>query len=186
MRELIKMFLAFARIGAFTFGGGYAMLPMLQREVVERYGWTTESELMDYFAVGQCTPGVIAVNVATFIGYKRRGIPGAIFTTLGVITPSIIIITVIAALISGFIGNEYVAHALAGIRAVVCALILNAVIKFWKSGVKDWIGILIFAAALALSVLTSISPIIIVVGAALVGVALTLARGRGNGGAENG
>ena len=186
MRELIKMFLAFARIGAFTFGGGYAMLPMLQREVVERYGWATESEIMDYFAVGQCTPGVIAVNVATFIGYKRRGIPGAIFATLGVIAPSIIIITVIAALISGFIGNEYVAHALAGIRAVVCALILNAVIKFWKSGVKDWIGILIFAAALALSVLTSISPIIIVVGAALVGVALTLARGRGKGGAENG
>ena len=185
MNELIKMFLAFARIGGFTFGGGYAMLPMLQKEVVERYGWATESELMDYFAVGQCTPGVIAVNVATFIGYKKRGIPGAIFATLGVITPSIVIITIIAALISGFIGNEYVAHALAGIRAVVCALILNAVIKFWKSGVKDILGIAIFVAALVLSIVFDVSPIIIVVGSAMIGVAITLAKGR-KGGAANG
>ena len=185
MKELIKMFLAFARIGGFTFGGGYAMLPMLQKEVVERYGWATESELMDYFAVGQCTPGVIAVNVATFIGYKKRGIPGAIFSTLGVITPSIIIITIIAALISGFIGNEYVAHALAGIRAVVCALILNAVIKFWKSGVKDILCGAIFVVALVLSIIFNVSPIIIVVGAAAIGVALTIAKGR-KGGAENG
>ena len=179
------MFLAFARIGGFTFGGGYAMLPMLQKEVVERYGWASEQELMDYFAVGQCTPGVIAVNVATFIGYKRRGIIGAAVTTLGVIAPSIVIITIIAALISSFIGNEYVAHALAGIRAVVCVLILKAVLKFFKNGVKDALGVCIFIAALALSVFIDLSPIIIVVVSAGIGAVLTTVRLK-KGGAANG
>ena len=96
MKELLSMFLTFARIGAFTFGGGYAMLPILQREVVEKKGWCTDDELTDMYAIGQCTPGVIAVNVATYIGNKKRGPVGAIFTTLGVIFPSIVIITVIA------------------------------------------------------------------------------------------
>ena len=97
MNVLIHLFMAFARIGAFTFGGGYAMLPMLQKEVVEKYHWATEDEIMDYYAIGQCTPGIIAVNTATFVGYKTAGIPGADLATLGMITPSIIIITVIAA-----------------------------------------------------------------------------------------
>ena len=103
MKELLDMFLTFARIGGFTFGGGYAMLPMLQKEVVNGRHWATDEELMDYYAIGQCTPGIIAVNTATFVGYKNRGIPGAIAATLGVIAPSLVIIMIIAAFISNFI-----------------------------------------------------------------------------------
>ena len=102
MRELFELLLVFARIGAVTFGGGYAMLPILQRELVEKRGWVTEEEIMDYFAIGQCTPGVIAVNTATFVGIKLRGYPGAVFATVGIVLPSIVIITLIAAVISNF------------------------------------------------------------------------------------
>ena len=111
MRELLDMFFTFFRIGAVTFGGGYAMLPILQREVVEKKHWATDEELTDYYAIGQCTPGVIAVNTATFIGQKYRGILGGIITTLGVVSPSLIIISVIAALINNFSDSVWVAAA---------------------------------------------------------------------------
>ena len=132
MKLLIKLFFTFARIGGFTFGGGYAMLPMLQKEVVEKYKWVTNDELLDYYAIGQCTPGVIAVNVATFIGQKQKGVPGAIVATLGVVAPSVVIIGVIAAFISGFRDLEVVQWAFSGIRAAVVALILSSVIKISK------------------------------------------------------
>lgn len=177
LKNYLRLFLTFARIGGFTFGGGYAMLPLLQREVVEKYGWTTEEELMDYYAVGQCTPGVIAVNVATFIGKKLYGIPGGIIATLGVVAPSVIIITLIAALISNFFENEYVIHALGGIRAVVCALIAQAVIKMTKTGVKDWVGAVIFVATLAVLLVFSISPIIVVACAIALGLIIEAAKG---------
>ena len=134
MKELFNLFFVFARIGAFTFGGGYAMLPMIQKEIVESRKWASDEEIMNYYAVGQCTPGVIAVNTATFIGYKLRRIPGAIFATLGVIFPSVVIITIIAAFISNFTHIEAVPHALAGINVVVSVLVLNAVIGLWKKG----------------------------------------------------
>ena len=125
MKELLDMFLTFARIGGFTFGGGYAMLPMLQKEVVNGRHWATDEELMDYYAIGQCTPGIIAVNTATFVGYKNRGIPGAIAATLGVIAPSLVIIMIIAAFISNFIELSFVSSAFAGIRACVCVRLSN-------------------------------------------------------------
>ena len=131
MKELLDMFLTFARIGGFTFGGGYAMLPMLQKEVVNGRHWATDEELMDYYAIGQCTPGIIAVNTATFVGYKNRGIPGAIAATLGVIAPSLVIIMIIAAFISNFIELSFVSSAFAGIRACVCVLIGSAV-SSWR------------------------------------------------------
>lgn len=133
MKELLDMFLTFARIGGFTFGGGYAMLPMLQKEVVNGRHWATDEELMDYYAIGQCTPGIIAVNTATFVGYKNRGIPGAIAATLGVIAPSLVIIMIIAAFISNFIELSFVSSAFAGIRACVCVLIGDAVVKLAKN-----------------------------------------------------
>ena len=163
MKELGALFMAFARIGAFTFGGGYAMLPMLQKEVVEKYGWATEDELMDYFAIGQCTPGIIAVNTATFVGYKTKGIPGAIASTLGVITPSMIIITIIAACLQNFADLAVVKHAFNGIRAAVCVLIFNAVTKLAKKSVVDKITLIICIAVLALSFFTEVSPVIIIV-----------------------
>lgn len=170
MNVLIHLFMAFARIGAFTFGGGYAMLPMLQKEVVDKYHWATEDEIMDYYAIGQCTPGIIAVNTATFVGYKTAGIPGAIFATLGMITPSIIIITIIAACLKNFADLPIVKHAFNGIRAAVCILILNAVTKLAQKSLVDKICIGICLAVLALSLFTPVSPAIIVVLAGFAGV----------------
>lgn len=170
MKELLNLFMAFARIGAFTFGGGYAMLPMLQKEVVEKYHWATEDELMDYFAIGQCTPGIIAVNTATFVGYKTKGIVGGIFATLGMITPSIIIITLIAAFLKNFADLPVVKYAFNGVRACVCVLIFNAVSKLAKKSVIDKICLGICIVVLILSMFSPLSPALIVVLAGLAGV----------------
>ena len=137
MTILIKLFFSFFKIGLFTFGGGYAMLPLLKAEVVEKQKWLTEDELLDYFSIGQCTPGIIAVNVATFSGYKLKGITGAVITTLGIICPSIIIICLIAAVLNLYINNEMVIHALAGIRIGVCALITVLVLDMAKKIYKQ-------------------------------------------------
>ncbi len=178
MKELIDLFLTFARIGGFTFGGGYAMLPMLQKEVVERRHWATEDELMDYYAIGQCTPGVIAVNTATFIGYRLRGIVGGIAATLGVIAPSIVVITLIAAFIQGFAHIPAVSHAFAGIRACVCVLIFNAVVKLAKKSLVDKVTVSLFCIILALSLFSSISPALLVIGAGLFGAVYGTFRNR--------
>ena len=177
--SLLDLFLTFARIGGFTFGGGYAMLPMLQKEVVEKNRWATEEELMDYYAIGQCTPGIIAVNTATFIGQKHRGTVGGIVSTLGVVFPSLVIILAIASVINRFSEITIVAHALAGIRVAVAALIVSAIIKLWKKGIKDLLGIIIFAAVVLLSLLLNVSPIIIVVVAMLFGIVYGRAAGKG-------
>ena len=170
MKDLWNLFITFSRIGLFTFGGGYAMLPMLQKEVVEKAGWATEREIMDYFAVGQCTPGVIAVNTSTFIGYKQKGILGGISATLGVIFPSVVIITAIASILNNFSSYPIVQHAFAGIRIVVAALVLNVVIKMYKSAVVDRIGIAIFIISLSLGLILSLSPIIYIIAAAIIGI----------------
>lgn len=170
LKELLTLFLTFGKVGVMTFGGGYAMLPILQREVVENKGWTTDEELTDYFAIGQCTPGVIAVNTATFIGQKRRGILGGIVATLGVVFPSLVIIAALAGVITTFSHLAWVQHAFAGIRVCVCVLIFNAVLKLWKGAVKDVWGLVIFLVILALSVFTKLSPIIYVLAAAVAGL----------------
>ena len=122
-------------MGAVTFGGGYAMLPILEREIVENKKWGTEEELADYYAIGQCTPGVIAVNVATFIGRKTAGNSGGVAATLGVVFPSVVIITLLAGVIEYYSSLEWVAHAFAGIRVCVCVLIFNAVLKLFKKSI---------------------------------------------------
>lgn len=170
MREFITMFLTFAKVGVMTFGGGYAMLPILEREIVDAKNWATREELLNYFAVGQCTPGIIAVNTATFIGYKNKGVFGAIIATAGLVFPSLIIIMLIAAFLQGFAEIAAVQHAFAGIRAVVAALIIQAVVKFFKSGVKDITGFVIFLLAFAVSGLFGISSVYVIVGALLVGL----------------
>ncbi|MFR8003265.1 MAG: chromate transporter [Hydrogeniiclostridium sp.] len=168
----VKLFFLFAKIGVMTFGGGYAMLPILQRELVEARHWVTEEELTDYFAIGQCTPGIIAVNTATFIGHKRKGIPGGIVATLGVVFPSLIIITILAGLITTFADLPIVQNAFAGIRVCVCVLIFNAVVKLWKGAVKSLLALGIFlTVALAASFL-SISPAVYVLIAAALGMTL--------------
>ena len=170
MKKLWELFLTFGRIGVLTIGGGYAMLPMLQREVVEKRRWATEEQVMDYFAIGQCTPGVIAVNTATFVGYSQAGVIGGIVATLGVVFPSLVIITVIAAFLQNFADIKAVQYAFWGIRVCVCVLILNAVVKLVKKSVVDWITLLIFTAVLVLSLVLDISPVIFVLAAGVAGV----------------
>ena len=170
MNKLMDLFFTFARIGGLTFGGGYAMLPMLQKEVVEKRGWATEEELMDYYAIGQCTPGIIAVNTATFVGQKTAGISGGIFATLGVVFPSLIIITIIAAFIQNFAHLAIVQNAFAGIRVCVCVLIFNAVVKLWKKSVIDKPTFAVFILVLLGSALTSLSPVVFIILAALFGI----------------
>ena len=167
---LFELFWAFAKIGALTFGGGYAMLPMLERECTEKHAWVTNEELLDYFAIGQCTPGVIAVNTATFIGRGERGILGAAAATFGVVAPSVIIILIIAMVLQNFADIPAVKHAFAGIRCAVAALILKAVIGLIRSSVKDWFAIAVCVIAFLLVAAFSVSPVFVVLGAALVGL----------------
>ena len=170
MRLLWELFITFAKVGVMTFGGGYAMLPILQLEVVEGKGWATDEELTDYFAIGQCTPGIIAVNTATFIGQKQKGTIGGLCTTLGVVFPSIVIITLLAGVIDAFSHLAWVQHAFGGIRVCVCVLIFNAVVKLWKSAVKDRWTLGIFVVVLAASLLLDLSPVVYVLFAAVAGI----------------
>jgi len=171
------LFLTFAKVGVCTFGGGYAMLPILQREVVEKKGWATDEELTDYFAVGQCTPGIIAVNTATFIGYKYKGVLGGVLATLGVVFPSLVIITAIAAFLSNFADFPVVQHALAGVNAAVVALIASSVVKLAKSNLKDAVCVCIFLAGVIFAFFLGVSPVLLIVCAGVVGyVARTLSQ----------
>ena len=172
MKLLLELFLTFAKVGVMTFGGGYAMLPILQREVVEGRGWATEEELMDYFALGQCTPGIIAVNISTFIGQKLKGIIGGILATLGVVFPSLVIITILAGVITNFSHLGVVQDAFAGIQVSVCVLIFNAAMKLLKKSVIDKRTLVIFLLVLAGGVFLDVSPVWFVVLAAAAGILL--------------
>lgn len=179
MKKYIDLFLVFAKIGVMTFGGGYAMLPMLERELIDNRGWTTNEELMDYFAVAQCTPGVIAVNTATFIGYKLYGNLGGIVATLGVVFPSLVIITTIAGVLTNFADIPAVKHAFAGVRVCVCVLIFNAVVKLWKGAIKDKTALVLFIVIFLLSVFLDVSPVVYVIACAAAGIFLTKMGVRG-------
>ena len=172
LKQLFGLFGAFAVVGVTTFGGGYAMLPALQREVVEKRRWATEEEVMDWYAIGQCTPGVIAVNTATFVGQKQAGIWGGIFATLGVVFPSLVIIMIIAAFIQNFAHLPAVQNAFAGIRVCVCVLIFNAVVKLWKKSVIDKPTLAVFLVVFAGSAFFNLSPILFVILAAVAGILL--------------
>ena len=172
MKELWDRFWTFAKMGVMTFGGGYAMLPILQREVVESKHWVSEEEIMDYYAIGQCTPGIIAVNTATFIGQKKRGIAGGIMATLGVVFPSVVIISILAGLITNFSHLVWVQNAFAGIQVCVCVLIFNAVMKLLKKSVVDKRTATIFVVVLVGSVFLDLSPAWFVIAAAVAGILL--------------
>ena len=161
-----------------TFGGGYAMLPILQRELVESRGWVEDEELMDYFAIGQCTPGIIAVNTATFIGQKRRGNLGGVAATLGVVFPSLIIISLLAGLIANFSHIAWVQSAFAGIQVCVCVLIINGTVKLTKKAVIDKKTAAIFAAVLLGSSFLDVSPVVFVLVSAVLGILLKSKEGK--------
>ena len=169
---MLDLFLTFARIGIVTFGGGYAMLPILQREIVENKKWGTDEELADYYAISQCTPGVIAVNVATFIGRKQRGVVGGVVATLGVVFPSLVIIALLAGVIQAYSELQWVKHAFAGVRVCVCVLIFNSVLKLFRKAVFDKYTLGIYLAVLAGAVFLNLSPVVFVVLAGIAGVLL--------------
>ncbi len=171
-KELWQLYAAFFRIGGLTFGGGLTMLPMLKHELVGKKNWITEEELIDCYAIGQCTPGIIAVNTATFVGYRRQGIPGGIFATLGMVSPSLVIITMVASFLQALMDNVYFQHAMMGIKGVVCALMLNTVITLAKKSLVNPICIVICIAAFLLAFFTPVPTIAIVVLAGICGVIL--------------
>lgn len=170
LHKLGELYISFFRIGGLTFGGGLAMLPMLQREVVDKRKWCTEEEILDMYAIGQCTPGVIAVNTATYVGYRQAGFGGGVFATLGVVSPSLIIICLIASILQNFIHLPTVLHALAGIRIVVCALMLNTVFTMAKKGIVDKPGIAVFAGGFILACFTPVPAAMIIVLAGITGI----------------
>lgn len=170
LKTLAELYVSFFKIGGLTFGGGLAMLPMLQRELVTDRKWCTEEEILDMYAIGQCTPGVIAVNTATFVGYKRAGVIGGIAGTLGMVSPSLIIICLIASILQNFIHIPVVVHALAGIRVVVCALMINTVITMAKKGIVDKLGGVLFVGGFLLACFTPIPTALLIVAAGVIGV----------------
>ena len=159
MKELLELYWTFVRIGCVTFGGGYAMLPILERELVDKRGWTSMDDLRDYFSIGQCTPGIIALNVSTFIGEKRHGVRGAIAATVGFLTGPIIIILIIAAFLQNFAHIPEVQHAFAGIRVCVCVLILQAVLRLWKKSVVDPFTLALYLVIFALHAFSGYLPV---------------------------
>ena len=199
MHILIDLYLTFTKVGGMMFGGGYAMLPILQREIVDNKKWATTEQLTDYYAVGQCTPGVIAVNTATFIGSQQAGIAGGVAATLGVVTVPAILILIIAAFLSSFMDSVIVAHAFSGIRACVTALILASVVKLFKGSVKDWPTRIIYITVLALAAAgnflaaperlvrvweTITSPVFLVIISGIAGLAIRSVQRSKKGGGE--
>lgn len=172
MNMYLQLFLTYAKIGAITFGGGYAMLPILKRELVQKKGWVTEDDLIDCYAIGQCTPGVIAVNAATLIGYQKKGFWGAFCATTGVVTPPVLIIISVASIISAFSSNIYVQHALRGMNVAICAVIALTVLGLIKKTWKDLYCIIIGLVVFALTVAFDIPTVLAVLGAAVVGVVI--------------
>ncbi|MCH5280650.1 MAG: chromate transporter [Lachnospiraceae bacterium] len=172
MNLLWDLYGTFFRIGILTFGGGLTMLPMLKYEVVEKKEWTTEDELLDCYAIGQCTPGIIAVNTATYVGYKKAGVPGGIFATLGMVSPSLIIITLVAAFLREWMDNVWLQHALAGVRGMICALMLHTVLTLAKKSLVSPSCWIICIAAFLIVMLTGFPTIGIVALAGIIGVIL--------------
>ncbi len=176
IRQFLELYLAFAKIGAFTFGGGLAMMPIMQRELIEKRSWITDEELIDYYAIGQSTPGIIAVNVSTFVGYKKLGWLGGIVGTLGVVTPSLIIIMILAGAISSIDQFPAVQKALRGINVAVAALLTSVIVKFAKKTIKNVWNVIFMLAAFALIYFFKVQSVWIILTSLLTGSLLTLYR----------
>ncbi len=180
LKEFLNLYLAFVKIGTFTFGGGLAMMPIMQRELIEKRGWVTEEELIDYFAIGQSTPGIIAVNVSTFVGYKRLGWFGGIVGTLGVVTPSWVIIMLLAGAISSVDKYPLAQKALKGINVAVAALLTSVIVKFSKKTIKNIWNALFMLLAFALIYFFKVQSVWIILSALIIGCLLTLYRQKKN------
>ena len=178
MKRYWELFVSFFKVGLLTFGGGYAMLPMLQREVVEKRGWITEEQILDCYAIGQCTPGVIAVNTATFVGFRQAGVLGAAAATVGVVAPSLLIISALAGILRRIAHYDAVRHAFAGIRVAVSVLVGQAVVKLWRKGVQGAWAVAVWLAALVLAAVFGVSPVWLVAAAIAAGIVLAWREAR--------
>lgn len=179
LKQLFELYFTFFKIGAVTFGGGYAMLPILERELAIKKKWVTSEDLLDYYAIAQVTPGIIAVNVATFVGVKQKGIKGGIFATLGIICPSIIIISLISLFISNFQDIIWVQKALSGINVAVAALLTYAVFNFAKKSVKNWWSLILYALAFCAVYFLKVSSVLVVIVSAVIGIIIHVISTRG-------
>jgi chromate transporter len=184
IKEYLGLLLTFLKLGCITFGGGYAMIPVVERELIKKRGWITMEEVMDYYVIAQITPGIIAVNLSTFIGCKRKGVLGGTVATIGFVLPGVALIILAAFFIRNIEEYPVVIHAFTGIRIAMGALILDTVIKMVKGTFKDPIAIVIYIVAFALSFVWSVSPMIIVLGAGLAGFFAYSVRTRKDGGKQ--
>lgn len=173
-KELLSLFLTTFKIGAVTFGGGYVIIPMLQREFIEKHKYIEEKDILDIVAVSQALPGVLSINACIMVGYRAGGVIGAICTTLGVVLPSIITLSIVTGFYLEFAANPYIAAALKGIRAGVVALMVSAVINLGRPVLKSWMTWAIFLAAFVLVFQFSVHAILIVVGSGIVGLILKM------------
>lgn len=173
IKNLFNLYFSFAKIGTFTIGGGLAMMPMMQSELIEKRKWITDEELIDYYAVGQSTPGIVAVNVATFVGYKQMGIIGGIFATLGMVTPSLVIIMILASLINSINDFPIIQKALKGINVAVAALLTSTIINFMKKTIKKFTNAIFMMISFLLVFVFKLPSFWIILFALLIGVVLT-------------
>lgn len=179
-KEILQFYMVFFKIGLLTIGGGYAMLPMIEREIVEKHGWSTDEEVMDSYALAQSIPGVIAVNTATLLGIKWKGFWGAVAASLGVISPSIIIITIIAVFFTKFREVSEVANAFRGIRIAVLALLILSIYKMIQKIVHDLWGIFLATLSFISVLIVGISPVWVIIGATILSIAIYYRKERNN------
>ncbi|WP_075603456.1 chromate transporter [Saccharicrinis aurantiacus] len=170
-KDNFQLFLSFLKVGSFMFGGGYAMLPLLERELIENKKWITKDELLEILSISQMTPGTIAINAATYIGNKQGGILGGILASAGIILPSLIIVTSLYFLMGNSMTNEYVQKAFLGIRACLVAMIIHSVYKLFKTGIKSHLQFFIFLAAL-LGLFLGLNPIMAIILGIISGVGI--------------
>lgn len=170
INKLLQIFLTFFKIGAFTFGGGYAMIPLIQREAAEKHKWVTEEDILDIVAIAESTPGPIAINSATFVGYRAAGVLGAACATLGVVLPSFVVILALSFVLAQFQEVKAVQYAFNGIRVGVLALLVKALWTMYQKSPKGWVGYVIMGASLILTAVCSVNVIFVIIGCAVVGI----------------
>ncbi len=170
LKLLWRVFFSFFKIGAFTFGGGYAMIPIIQAEAVEKHGWISDDDILDIVAIAESTPGPIAVNAATFVGYRTCGFLGSFCATLGVVLPGFVIILIVSRLLREFSELEIMRYAFSGIRAGVLALILKAMLTMYKKAPRGAVAYIVMAAAFIMTAVFDISILIVVIACALFGL----------------
>lgn len=176
IKQLLKLYLVFAKVGTFTIGGGLAMMPMLQKELIDKRHWITEDELLDYYAVGQSTPGIVAVNVSTFVGYKQLGILGGVIATLGMITPSLVIIMILAKFINSISDYPYVQKALNGVNVAVAALLTSVVVNLCKKTIKKPINVVFMLVAFVIVFFLKVPSFYVIIAALVTGVIITAVK----------